>query len=122
MNYSRIYVVLFLFLVSARAVAQSGSLPEFGNSNKGIIYNKERAFKARMQTNGFALSWYSGKIRTYYKTNFVHYEIGYLKNNHELRQRFDYSNPFTSQAAKSFVFGKQNSLYVARVGFGRKDR
>jgi hypothetical protein len=66
------------------------------------------------------MSWYTAKIRTYYKTNFVHYELGYLKNSRELSQRFDFTNPFTSQAARSFVFGKQNSLYVARVGIGQK--
>lgn len=120
MAYIRLNIILLILLASSFVGAQSFSGYDTGVESKGILYNKEKAFKARLQSNGFNIGWYSGKIRTYYKTNFTHYEIGYHKNNHELSQRFDYSNPFTSQSARSFVFGKQNSLYVARVGFGQK--
>lgn len=120
MNYSRINFILIFVLISTFLSAQSSSIYNLNGASKGIIYNKEKAFKARLQTNGLGLSWYTGKIRTYYKTNFTHYEIGFLKNSHEFTQRFDYSNPFTSQSARSFTFGKRNSLYVARVGFGQK--
>jgi len=110
-------IIFILFLMQQIAVAQNGE----GTTNRvGIIYNTEKAIKVRFQTNGFALSWNKGKIQTYYKTRFVNYEIGYLKSNRELSQRFDLRNPFTTQAARSFVFGKQNSLYVLRAGIGSK--
>lgn len=112
-----IYLILFVFVSPIFVMAQSGE----GTSNGlGIIYNSEKAFKVRFQTNGFAASWNTGKIKTYYKTRVFSYEIGYLKSNREISQRFDFRNPFTSQASRSFVFGKQNSLYVLRAGIGNK--
>jgi len=65
------------------------------------------------------MAWNTGKIRTYYKTNTVHYELGWLRSPREIRQRFDVSTPFSNAQPKAFVFGKINSLYVARVGWGQ---
>ncbi len=110
-------IIFILFLSQQIAEAQNSE----GYGNKvGYLFNTEKAVKVRFQTNGFAVSWNKGKILTYYKTKFVNYEIGYLKSNRELSQRFDLRNPFTTEAARSFVFGKQNSLYVLRAGLGTK--
>lgn len=110
-------IIFILFLTNSFVQAQNND----GASNRiGIIYNTEKALKVRFQTNGFALSWNKGKIQTYYRTKFVNYEIGYLKSSRELSQRFDLRNPFTTESARSFVFGKQNSLYVLRAGIGYK--
>lgn len=114
------YIILLIFAAKVASFAQFESFNEFNSETKGIIYNAEKAAQVRFHTNGFAIGWYNGTIKTYYRTNFVHYEVGYLKDPHELSQRFDYSNPFNSQAARSFTFGKQNSLYVARVGWGQR--
>ena len=112
-----VYIILLVFIMPFTMMAQS----EEGSSNRmGIIYNSEKALKVRFQTNGFAASWNTGKIKTYYKTRIRSYEIGYLKSNREISQRFDFRNPFTRESARSFVFGKQNSLYVLRAGIGNK--
>ena len=53
---------------------------------KGIVYRKERAFEARIHTNGGLIGMNFGKIKTYYKTNYYHLSIGYLKDPREKRQ------------------------------------
>jgi hypothetical protein len=86
---------------------------------KGIVYRKERAFEARAYTNGGLIGMNFGKIKTYYKTNYYHLSIGYLKDPREKRQNRNLSFSFPERS-KAFAFGKQNSVINLRGGIGRK--
>ena len=84
---------------------------------KGIIYRKEVAVDFRLHSNGFAFAMNFGKIRTYDKTNYIHIELGYMKDPREKKQNkniaigdFGQSNPFS--------FGKVNHMFVIRGGWG----
>ncbi len=110
--------ILFLFAVVA-VNAQTIQPRQLSNQNKGVIYNKELAFDFRLHTNGFAAGVSFGKIRTYYKTKFYTLEFGELKHPKEFRLSFD-NLSINGKTAKSFIFGKQNSFFTLRGGYGAK--
>jgi hypothetical protein len=86
---------------------------------KGIIYKKEQTVDFRFHTNGFSMAYNSGKILSYYKTQFYQLELGFLKDYRETRQNKNFtSSPLNGSS--SFVFGKQNSLYNIRGAYGIK--
>ena len=43
---------------------------------KGIIYNTERTFGAVLHENGFAVDYSSGKLPTYFRTNYYTFQLG----------------------------------------------
>ncbi len=120
MKFKNILLLFFLLSLCANGVvAQTTLLPKQINSNlAGIIYKSEWAVDVRLHTNGAALALNLGKIKTYYKTSYYHFELGYLKDPRERKQ----TKPVVGlrQSAGSYVFGKQNSVFVLRGGYGVK--
>lgn len=86
---------------------------------KGIVYRNEVAYEGRIHTNGALFGVNIGKIKTYYKTNYYHLSIGYLKDPREKRQNRNLSFSFPNRS-RSFTFGKQNSVINLRGGIGKK--
>lgn len=117
----KIHWIFFLVLwLPIFTVAQTG-LPATGGVNytsKGIVFNKELAFDFRLHTGGFAFAVNTGKIITYYKTKYYHFEFGDVRHQKEYKNQFRGSTRGTSP--RSFVFGKQNNLFVLRTGVGFK--
>lgn len=113
-------LMFILLFVCIGIKAQVTLLPkQITNANKGVVFKKEWSTDLRLHTNGVALALNFGKIQTYYKTSYYHFEIGRLKDPRERSQNKNYtltSGPTTN----SFVFGKQNSVYALRGGWGRK--
>ncbi len=90
--------------------------------SKGIVYDREITFDLQfLQTNGWSLGFNKGKLKTYYLTPYYHFGIGALKHIKEYRQQsFDNTGVSSIADSQSYVFGKQNSLYVVRAGYGQK--
>ncbi|RMG79865.1 MAG: hypothetical protein D6714_15665 [Bacteroidetes bacterium] len=93
---------------------------QIDGGNKGIIYNQELAVGFRLHTNGLALGVEIGQLKTYYLTQFIHFEIGELKHSREVRQSFDFPSTLNGKVSRAFKYGKQNNLYVLRAAFGQK--
>lgn len=111
-------VLLMLFLVDA--AAQKTFQPKATQFDwKGIVYRNEIAYEGRVHNNGALIGVNIGKIKTYYKTNYYHLSIGYLKDPREKRQNRNLSFSFPERS-KSFSFGKQNSVINLRAGIGKK--
>ena len=73
--------------ISAEMMAQKTFQPKANQIDwKGIVYRKEIAYEARIHTNGGLIGVNVGKIKTYYKTNYYHLSIGYLKDPREKKQ------------------------------------
>jgi len=85
---------------------------------KGIIYRHEKAFDISIHTHGFMIGYNAGRIKTYDKTKYYHFSLGYMRDPREMRQNKNI--PFDGKSSNSFVYGKLNSLYVIRGGIGRK--
>jgi len=84
----------------------------------GFIYNRETTFNIRMATSrnfGFGMEW--GNLRTYDKTKTLSLGISELKHPKEQRQS---AAPIVRRTTRPFVYGKQNSLFVLRSGWGAK--
>jgi hypothetical protein len=108
-------LIYFLCLLGLGATAQNATMPK---QNVGIIYRTETAFNLRLATNrGLSFGMEFGKLRTYYKTTFYHVSLGELKHYKEQRQS---APPSASRSFRPFVFGKQNTLLLARGGWGVK--
>ncbi len=86
---------------------------------KGIVYRNEMTGNVTLHTNGYALAYNKGKIKTYYKTNYYHLELGYMTDPREQKQNRNIPISF-SKVSQSFKFGKQNYMYVLRAGKGTK--
>ncbi len=90
------------------------------DQKKGVIYNTETSCDFRLHTNGLlAIGFNKAKIKTYYLTRFVHFEIGEIK--HPKENRYNINRNFLSgPPTSSFVYGKQNALFALRAGLGQK--
>ena len=90
-----------------------------GGEWKGIVYRKEIAYEFRLHTNGplmFGVNF--GEIKSYYKTNYYHLSLGFMKDPRERSQNKNRAIGFNTSS--SFALGKQNSVIVLRGGMGRK--
>lgn len=90
-------------------------------SSMGVLYNTEKVFEIRPHINGGAVSMQFGKIKTFYKTHYYQFDIGYIKHPKEKRQTvtFNTGNPFAT-TTNSYTYGKQNHFLILRGGIGKK--
>jgi hypothetical protein len=110
-------------MISVRSLhAQSVVQPkQLDYSSMGVLYNTERVFEIRPHINGGAISMQFGEIKTFYKTHYYQFDIGYLKHPKEKRQTVTYNsgNPFAT-TTNSYTYGKQNHFMILRGGVGKK--
>lgn len=88
------------------------------SDQKGIIYRKEISGFAQWNTYGYGIGFRKGKIKTYYKTTFTHFEFDYLKDSRESSQNKNIQ--LIGTISKSFKYGKQNYFYSLKIGKGVK--
>ena len=117
----RIGIAFFvlLFLGSTVAGQKSFQPKQVDFEWKGIVYRNEYSGNVTLHTNGYSIAYNSGKIKTYYKTNYYHVELGYMSNPREQKQNKNIPLSF-NKVSQSFKFGKQNQLYLLRAGKGTK--
>ena len=119
----RILLATLLLCFCGIAFGQTTFQPKQDSyESKGIVYDEEMTFDLQfLQTNGWSLAFNKGKLKTYYLTPYYHFSIGGLKHIKEYRQQsFDATGISSIGNSQSYVFGKQNSLYVLRAGYGQK--
>ncbi len=112
-----LYILIFVpFILSGQSTFQ----PKQVDLNlRGVIYKQETGVDFRLHTNGFALALNLGKIQTYDKVNYLHFEIGYMKDPREKKQNKNLSiGPYGQ--SNSFAFGKVNHIFILRGGWGKK--
>ena len=82
----------------------------------GIIYNYETTYNLKVSTNrGYVFGMEKGRLRSYHRTTYYHWSIGEVHHPREVKQS---APPQTRY--RSFVYGKQNTLYALRAGWGVK--
>ena len=110
--------LFILFFIALALTGLHGQNVHQANQGVGIVYNRETTFNFKVSTNrGFIAGMEFGKLRTYDKTKFFHFNIGEIKNPKEIRQSAD---PTVSRSFRPYVFGKQNNLIALRAGWGTK--
>ncbi len=104
-----------LFLIAAVVVLQTG-WSQIAQESKGIIYNYETTYNFKLSTNrGYNFGMEKGRLRTYDRTTYYHWSIGEVHDPREVRQS---APPQTRY--RSFMYGKRNSIYALRAGWGVK--
>ncbi len=103
-------------MMDAQRVVQPKAI-EF--DKKGVVYKSEKAFQLRLHEQGATIGYYKGKIKTYYKTQYYQFELGYQKDVRERRQNKNYQ--FAGEGpSNSFAFGKINNVINLRASLGVK--
>ncbi len=117
-----LFLLCFSLIFAVFCTPTASAQPRLNADSKGIIYNEERVFDFRAQTYGwFAFNYQVGKIRSYYKTTFYNFGIGELLHHQEIGKTSEYVTAGgNSGAFSSYTFGKQNSAFPLRVGYGVK--
>jgi len=87
---------------------------------KGVIYKREHNVDLRLNTNGFTLGLTTGKIKTYYKSSTLFFDITLHRDLRENRQNNKVIFAPTNETSTAFVYGKANNLYSIKAGKGIK--
>ena len=81
------------------------------SQGKNIVYTKENDMGLTIGSNGLGLMYRIGTIEDIYKSWFWEFELLEMKHPTEYKQKNE-----DISGAKSFAYGKQNSLYVLSIG------
>ncbi|MEE9371642.1 MAG: hypothetical protein V3V00_01165 [Saprospiraceae bacterium] len=86
---------------------------------KGVVYKTEKIFGGKITTSGLAISYKTGKLKSYYNTSYYNFELGYIKDSRERKQNKNISFPSVG-LSPSFIYGKRNHFINLRLSAGGK--
>ncbi len=112
-----VFISIIFISVCFLATGQRVIQPKLVETDwKGILYKKEWAVDFRIHENGAAIAYNSGTIRSYDKTSYYQFELGFMRDPREKSQ----SRISTIGGSGTFTFGKINSVINLRAGIGQK--
>ena len=100
------------FLLIAFLISSLYSFSQLDQDGKNVLYTKEALFGFNIHTNGMGFSLKKGNILDIYETRYWEIELLDMKHPKEYKQKNE-----DIPGAKSFLFGKQNNLYIIRSGY-----
>jgi hypothetical protein len=110
-------VIIFLFFLTltiqaqdSTAVVQPVSLA--ADDDATILYRREASGGITIHSNGWGLTFKSGKHLTGFRKRILDFEVISMTHPKEYR----ITNPY--EGAKSFIYGKLNSVFLVRGGWG----
>lgn len=106
--------LLFLVFLFAVTIANGQENPFEYQEEKPPLLKKEFVFGLNIHSSGWGLDFRKGKNITGYKKRVIEAEIVNIKHPKEVRS----VNPYFDNA-KSFFYGKMNTLTVFRAGYGK---
>ena len=111
MKYLFYILILFPAVLYGQIRDFEGEVPAL----KGIIYNHEYSFELKLHTFGMSAGFNRGKLRTYYRTDFHHFDIGVIRSPKEKK-----GNLITTSLnfQNRYVYGKANHFFPVRAGRG----
>ncbi len=86
---------------------------------KGVVYDFETVYEGRIHAQGFTIGMKKGKLKSYYRTTYRNFEIGYIKDANERRENRNLSIS-GERISSPFVYGKQNTFFTMRYSYGEK--
>lgn len=104
------------FLLSAQEIDIDS--PNDTPVEERIVYNHQNTFYAILHSQGFGAGFKIGKIKSIHTTTQWEFNATSLHSLKELKIISGY-NP---AGGRPFVYGKLNSVYVARFGYGQEKR
>lgn len=80
-----------------------------------LVYNKQNAFGVQVRTNGYGFFYELGRMKTPRRTNLYLLELTEIKDPKE--EKASKADGFFNN---SFIYGKINNFYQAKLGFGQQ--
>jgi hypothetical protein len=106
----RLLIIFFIFSGCAVIVYPQGEIDQ----QQKVFFRNERSFGLHLTTDGFGAGYRAAKRINYLNKRIIEVDAGILKSPKEYRQRHPYGQ------GGSFVFGKLNSAFFLRGGYGRQ--
>ena len=112
------YLIFILCFIPAISFSQI-RIDKEGRNNamKGIIYKNEYSVEFKLHTLGMSAGFNKGKLISYYRTNFYHFDIGFLKSSKEKKGNLIATG---LNIYNSYIYGKANYFFPLRIGKGMK--
>ncbi|HBG71348.1 MAG: hypothetical protein A2W93_01470 [Bacteroidetes bacterium GWF2_43_63] len=106
---SVIFLVSFFSVITSRAqiAGQTGNEP-------GFILKREYSFHLIAHSEGMGLGYRWGQRNTVNSGRFIDFDIVNMKHPKEIKM----GNVYMFDEARKFVYGKQNYIYLSRIGLG----
>lgn len=101
------FLFSFPLLSSAQSVGETGNEP-------GFIYRREYNIYPKIHSEGWGLGFRWGQNNTVNSQRFIDFHITNMKHPKEIKS----SNSYYFEDARSYVYGKQHYVLMARLGFG----
>jgi len=113
----RLFFVLILLIISAilPSVVQAQDITQADTVDMGILLPKEKAGNVMLHTLGYGFGYRFGVNKTYYKNRMFEFDFLEMRAPNQVRR---YNENFPNP--RSYVYGKLNSLFIVRAGFGEQ--
>lgn len=106
----RLLIIFILFITGSVFVFSQGEVDQ----QLKVFFRNERSLGLQLNTDGVGISFRAAKRLDYLNKRLIEVDLGTLKSPKEYRQR----HPFGQGGA--YVFGKLNSTFYFRAGFGHQ--
>jgi hypothetical protein len=107
------FLIFFSFATCAQDSAKVAAPVQLGDDNDAIIlYRHEASGGLTVHSNGWGVTFKSGKHVTGFRKRILDFEIISMSHPKEYRVTNAYDG------AKSFIYGKLNSVFIVRGGWG----
>jgi len=112
------FLSVFIFLFVQVCLGQDSAKvvppapPQGGDDDATILYRYEASGGVTIHSNGWGVTFKSGKHITGFRKRILDFEFISMKHPKEYR----ITNPY--DGAKSFIYGKLNDVFIARAGWG----
>ncbi len=83
-----------------------------------IIYQKQSVFGVKLYTDGYAVFYELGRLKTPVKTNLYSIEIGERK--HPKEEKLTRGNNYGFAIGNPYIYGKINNFYFVKLGFSQQ--
>lgn len=103
-------LILSFILFCISPLAAQGDI----DPQQRVFFRNERSIGVQLNSDGIGLGYRTGKRIDFLNKRLIEIEAGTLKNPKEYRQRHSYSQ------GGAFVFGKLNSAFYLRGGYGHQ--
>jgi hypothetical protein len=107
----KLLIIAVLLLFGINSIYAQGELTE----DQKVFYRNEKTYGLLLNSDGFGVSYREGKRLDFLNKRLFEIDFGIIKHPKEVKL----SNPYY-QNAKSFVFGKLNSVFFIRGGIGHQ--
>ncbi len=104
-----------MVLLPSTAQTQNILLEDTLAAKNRIILRNQRSFGVLMHSGGFGLQYRRFHQKTYYKRRGWEIQLVEMKTDKQIRM----VNPYFDNS-RSFVYGKLNSIFIGRLGFGQQ--